>query len=246
MALNFKLDQGVDERGRLGLIVLSTDETLENEARHILCGKPVSLLHARIPAEPDVTPDALRTMEGHMSATAALLPEGLDAVGYGCTSGATVIGPERVGALISGARGARAVSNPLTAVTTALHALGVKRIALLTPYVESVNKPLIAALAAAGIETGPQASFGQSGDWTVARIPEGDVLAAMKMLASSGDCDAVFASCTNLRTLGILAEAEAATGVPVVSSNLALIWHLLRLARIDARGWVPGRLFALA
>jgi maleate isomerase len=47
-----------------------------------------------------------------------------------------------------------------------------------------------------------------------------------------GACDAVFVSCTNLRTFGILPQAEDQLGKSVVSSNQALCWHLLRLSGI--------------
>lgn len=243
MALTYALDGGYGGGARLGLIVLSTDETLENEAREVLAGRPVSLLHSRIPAQAEVTPDALATMAAHMRRTAALLPKGLSAVGYGCTSGATVIGPERVAELIREGQGGTAVTNPLSAVLAALEALGATRIGLLTPYLDSVNAPLIAALKAGGVEVVARASFEQSNDWTVARIREEDTLAAMKQLGTRADCDAIFASCTNLRCFSVLEEAEAATGLPVISSNLALIWHMLKLAGVEAQGWGPGRLF---
>lgn len=243
MGLNFGLDEGFGALGRLGLIVLSTDETLENEARTILAGRSLSLLHARIEAQPEVTPEALKTMETHMSATARLLPRGLDVVGYGCTSGATVIGPERVAALIRQTHETAQVTNPMSAVLAALRALKARRIALLTPYVESVNAPVIEALGQAGIEVLAEASFQESDDWSVARIAEVDSSRAIRSLARTKGCDAVFASCTNLRTLGIIEEVEALSGLPLVSSNLALIWHMLKLARIDASGWAPGRLF---
>ncbi|MDU8926480.1 Asp/Glu racemase [Alisedimentitalea sp. MJ-SS2] len=245
MTLTYSLDRGYGGQGRLGLIVLSTDETLENEARQILAGQPVSLLHARIPAQAEVTPEALKTMEDHMVGTASLLPQGMDVVGYGCTSGATVIGPDRVADLICQVQGEAAVTNPLSAVIASLQALRSRRIALLTPYVESVNAPLVTALRAEGIEVLTQASFNQSDDWSVARIAEADTLAAIETLGKTEGCDAVFASCTNLRVLGVLEQAEAATGLPVISSNLALIWHMLRLGGIDAKGWAPGRLFGV-
>ncbi|WP_235857861.1 maleate cis-trans isomerase family protein [Marimonas lutisalis] len=243
MALKYALDQGFGGQARLGLIVLSTDETLENEARNLLAGRPVSLLHSRIPAQPDVTPKSLATMENHMTATAALLPAGLDVVGYGCTSGATVIGPERVAALVRKAQPEARVTNPLTGVVEALKALNARKISLITPYVDTVNAPLIAALAAHGIEVVARDSFLQENDWTVARITESDTLQAAKDIAKSKTCDAIFASCTNLRCFGILEQAEAETGVPMISSNLAFLWHMLKLAGLDARGWGPGRLF---
>ncbi|UYV35878.1 hypothetical protein N4R57_12520 [Rhodobacteraceae bacterium D3-12] len=49
-----------------------------------------------------------------------------------------------------------------------------------------------------------------------------------------------------MRCFSVLEEAEAVTGVPVISSNLALIWHMLKLAGIEAKGWGPGRLFQQA
>ena len=54
----YDLDDGYGGAAKLGLIVLSTDETLENEARQVLAGRAVSLVHARIRAEADVTPEA--------------------------------------------------------------------------------------------------------------------------------------------------------------------------------------------
>ena len=59
---------------------------------------------------------------------------GFDVVGYGCTSGATLIGEEKVDKLIRDIHPEVATTNPITATKAALSALGLKRIALLTPY----------------------------------------------------------------------------------------------------------------
>ena len=245
MALAYELDAGFGNGPRLGMIVLSTDESIENEARSVMAGRDVSLLHARIPAQAEVTPVALATMEAEMPATAALLPRGTQAIAYACTSGATVIGPERVQALVRQHHPDCVVTNPITAVVAALQALKAHRIAFVTPYVPEVNAPMRAFLAKNGIETVAEASFEQKDDWTVARITESSTCKAMIDIGKSVKCDAVFASCTNLRTFGIIEEVEAELGVPVVSSNQALIWHLLKLAGAEAKGWGPGRLFAL-
>jgi maleate isomerase len=44
------------------------------------------------------------------------------------------------------------------------------------------------------------------------------------------EAQAIFLSCTNLRTLHAIAPIEAATGLPVFSSNQALAWHMSTLA----------------
>ncbi|WP_306150780.1 aspartate/glutamate racemase family protein [Roseovarius sp. MMSF_3281] len=242
--MQYEIDTGAGGGCRLGLIVLSTDETLEYEARQVLAGRAVNLLHARIPARADVTPDDLVTMADEMTSTAACLPEGLRAVGYGCTSGATVIGPARVQELVQKAQGDVPVTNPMSSVIAGLEALGARRIALVTPYVPEVTAPMIAYLARQGIEVVSEASFGQSDDWTVARISEASTRAAMLEAGRAPGVEAVFASCTNLRTFGVIGAVEAELGLPVVSSNQALLWHLLSMGGIDAQGWGPGRLFA--
>lgn len=244
MTQPYELDAGYGEGVRMGLIVLSTDESLENEARMVLAGRPVSLLHARIPAQPDVTPDSLRRMADEMTATAARLPRGLDVIGYGCTSASTIIGPDKVAALIQQAHPGVKVSTPITAVTAALKALGVGRIGYGSPYVQSVTAPMREFLAGQGIDTVAETSFDQSDDYTVARITEGSTRNMLESLAETPDAEGFFTSCTNLRTFGIIDAVEAATGRPVVSSNQALLWHMLHLAGVDARGWGPGRLFS--
>lgn len=241
--MTYELDEGAGAGLRLGLILLSTDETLEYEARQVLAGREVNLLHARIPARADVTPEDLETMAGEMTATAALLPQGLNAVAYACTSGATVIGPERVAALVRMAHPGVAVTNPLSATIAALKEMALFRIALVTPYVEEITRPMRAALARHGIETVSGVSFGQKEDRTVARITERSTRRAIAEAASRPGVEAVFTSCTNLRTFGILDAAEAELGLPVISSNSALIWHLLSIAGQPAHGWGPGRLF---
>ncbi len=242
--MTYELDEGAGAGIRLGLIVLSVDETLEYEARQALAGREVNLLHARIPARADVTPEDLETMAGEMTATAALLPRGLNAVGYACTSGATIIGPERVAALVQMAHPGVPVTDPLSAVIAALGEMGLSRIALVTPYVQEITLPMRAALAAHGIETVSEVSFGQKEERIVARIAERSTRRAIAEAADKPGVEAVFTSCTNLRTFGILEAAEAELGLPVISSNSALLWHLLRVTGQPAEGWGPGRLFA--
>ena len=73
------------------------------------------------------------------------------------------------------------------------------------------------------------ASFDESDDSRVARISERSTLEAMVDLAAGGGVDAVFGSCTNLRALNVLDEARRRAGVPVLTSNSALAWHVERL-----------------
>ncbi len=246
MALKYQFDDGCAGKAALGLIVLQTDETLEVELRAVFAAAGAACYHNRIASHALVTPKTLAAMEADLPASAALLPSGVafGAIGYGCTSGATVIGPDKVSAAIRASHPGTATTDPITATMAALRALGSRKIAVLTPYVPDVTSRMQALLRANGFDVVAIASFEQSEDRMVARIKESSTLAAIKELGQS-DCDAVFASCTNLRSFGILNAAERAIGKPVISSNLALGWHMLRLTGIKATGAGPGRLFAV-
>lgn len=243
--MEYTFNDGVGSGARLGLIVLQTDETMEFEARQVLAGRDVQMLHTRIPNQVEVTTATLAQMKEDLPATAALLPEALDAIGYGCTSASTVIGPEAVAQAVGTVQPGVPFTNPISAVMAALEALGASRIAMVTPYVESVTAPMRALLAAHGIEVVRAVSFGEGDDRKVARIDPASTRAAMLEAAQADGVQAVFASCTNLQTFPVIEEVEAALGIPVVTSNQALLWHMLRLSGVEASGWGPGRLFKL-
>ncbi|MDJ0825273.1 MAG: Asp/Glu racemase [Rhodobacter sp.] len=244
MAQPYRLTDRIGRRAALGLIVLQADETIEQDFRRLFTASDVAVYVSRVPSAADVTPETLAAMEAALPAAAALLPPSLefDAVGYGCTTGATVIGPGRVEKLVAGACRARAVSDPLSAVLAAFQALGARRIGLVSPYIASVTAPLRAALAAAGLEVVAEMSFDEREEARVARIdPESIREAALRL----GDgVEAVFLSCTNLRTLDVIDGIEVALDRPVVGSNQALAWHMAHLAGITADRPV-GRLMAI-
>lgn len=233
VTLPFETDDGFGARARIGLIVLETDQTIEIEARQVdLDG--VDFYHSRIPMEIEVTPETLTAMEERLPIAAGLLPTefAFDAIGYGCTSAATLIGTDGVTAAIQKAHPGMACSNPIAATIEAFRALGSQRIAIVTPYTADVTERIVAHFGDAGLDVSAVGSFLESSDLVVARITESSIAAGVRAIAASGDCDAVFVSCTSLRVLGIAEKLEAEIGMPVVSSNIALFWHLLRLAGV--------------
>lgn len=243
MSLPFISDGSAGESGAFGLIVLQTDLTMEPELRGIFAQPGTALYHTRIPNANEVTPETLADMEAELPRTAALLPD-VQVIGYGCTSGATVIGPERVTAAIQRAHPDALVTNPLSALLAACAHLGVKRLGFVTPYVAEVSAAMQTVLERNGLSITAFGSFEQVEDAVVARIAETSTLAAIETVAAEAKADAIFASCTNLRAFGIIEEAEARVGIPVLSSNLALGWHMLHLAGKPTKNAGPGRLFA--
>ena len=232
---------------RFGIVLLQTDEIVEAEFPALLAGTNARVHYSRVPSAPEVTPETLATMEGALPTAVGLLPRSapFDVIAYACTSGATIIGEDRVAEVIRAVRPGVAATNPLTAVKAALKVLGVRKVGFVTPYVAAVSDAMRDKLAAVGIETVSFGSFGVADDGIVARMTPDSILRAVSTVATAADCDGVFISCTNLQAAGIIEEAEARLGKPVVSSNQALAWHLLRLAGDDAPRHGRGRLFSL-
>lgn len=245
MKLPFETDAGIGTRATLGLIVLQADETIEPEMAQITACDGVSLYHSRIQMAPEVTAETLARMQAEIPGSTRLLPDiEFDVIGYACTSGATVIGPANVARAVQSARPGAKVTDPVSATIAALRHLGAQRIGFVTPYVAEVSAAMRGLLEGEGFEIAGFASFEEGDDRVVARIAPDSILQAVKAVHAQADCDAIFVSCTNLRVLGIVAEAEAAIGCPVISSNIALGWHMLRLAGVETAGQLDARLFA--
>ena len=234
-----------DYRKIIGLVVLQSDETIEDDLRRLV-PSPVRLMATRIPSGQEVTRESLAAMEGHLTQAVGLFPKGLafDAIGYGCTSGTAQIGPERIAELVAVGAMARAVSNPLTALIAACQAQGIRRLAILSPYIEAVSARLREVLSEHGIETPVFGSFAEANEARVVRISGKSIQTAARALAAGAEVDALFLSCTNLRTLDVITGLQRDLQMPVLSSNLVLAWDLLRLSGSLSDSAMPGDLLA--
>jgi maleate isomerase len=215
----------------LAALVLQSDERIELDLRRLI-PLGVRLFIARVPSAPDVTPETLRAMASHITAAAARLPANLSyaAIGYGCTSASAAIGADRVHELVRSGVQAQAVTEPLSALIAACAHLGLTRLAFLSPYTAPVSNSLRDVLRANAIETPVFGSFNEEREEKVARIAPESIADAARDLVAKGGVDGVFLSCTNLDTLEIIAPLRAELGLPVLSSNLVLGWHMCRLS----------------
>jgi len=243
--LNFTTDDGAGERARIGLLVLESDQTIEAEFRLLTDLPGVSVYHARLANDATVTPETLAKMELELPAAAQLLPGymGLASIGYGCTSGSTIIGEDRVAEILASVHPGVPSTNPLTAAKAALGAMGVRRLGLVTPYSPDVTEAMQTKFNEAGITVTVVGSFYEESDVVVGKIDQRSILQATISVGQTADCDGVFISCTSLRAAGMIEQAEKTLNKPVTASNHALAWHLLRLAGVGDSIENAGQLF---
>jgi maleate isomerase len=246
--LPFAADRGIASRARIGLIVLATDYTIEHEWRRIMAGlSGVALYHSRILNDAQITPETLRAMEPRIAqSTEVILPGAdFDVIAYGCTSASMAIGEEKVFERIREARQHVECTTPITAAFAAFRAFGARRIGVLTPYRADVNRIVASYIAARGFTVPVFGSFNEEDDNIVARITPKSIKQGILAIRKRADIDAVFVSCTSVRLAEAAAEIEGEIGLPVTSSNHAMAWHALRLARYDEQLPRWGRLFTL-
>jgi maleate isomerase len=247
--LPFELDAGLAPAGRVGLIMLASDHTIEAEFHAMFRHVPqLGLFGNRILNDDQVTPETLRAMEPRITAsTAEILPSSeIDVVAFACTSASMAIGEENVFRRIREARPDVRCTTPITAAFQAFRAFGARRIAILTPYRADVNVIVADYVRARGFEVPVFGSFNEESDAAVGRISEASVRAGISRVIDGHDVDAVFVSCTSVRLADAVAGIEAEIGLPVTSSNHAMAWHAIRLAGVTQEIPQLGRLFTLA
>ncbi len=114
--------------------------------------------------------------------------------------------------------GVRATSTIL-AYDALFKGMDVKRLGLVTPYIEDIERRMIANYAAQGIEVVSTTRLDDKGNYSFATYPPEQV-AAMVEKAAEARPDAIAVVCTNFRGAPIAARLEEATGIPVLELGL--------------------------
>ncbi len=249
MHIPFEADAGVAARAAIGLVVLSSDQTVEHEFRQITGSLDgVGIFETRVETDNIVTPESLAAMETRIPDAVDLILPGmdLDVVAYGCTSASMVIGEQGVFNAIHKARPGVQCTTPITAGFAAFRALDMKRLAVLTPYSDAVNARVREYIEqTGGFQVNAFGSFNEHDDRVAARISEKSIRDAAIELGSRPDVDGVFISCTSLRVAKVAGDVESTIGKPVTGSNHAMAWHALRLGGINEKLPEFGQLFTL-
>ena len=214
---------------KVGLLTLSTDLTIEKDFNSICHKLPVDIFVNRIHNENPLTKENLSKMYGQIeSITKKILPgEKINTVAYGCTSGTVAIGEDRVKEKIQLAKPGCYVTTPITSAIKAFKKMNAKKIAVFTPYQESVNKTIYEYLNKKNVDIMSFSTFNLDLDVDIARVDPKYLFETLSKL-DINDADALFISCTALPALEILDDVEKQIKKPVFSSNQTLIWDTIR------------------
>lgn len=230
---------------KLGIIVPSSNTTMEREFSWL--GRNRFTVHTTRIKLSKVTLVELEAMERDVVEAASLLADAdVDVIAYGCTSGSLFRGIGHDFELVDRIKKKTDVPAVATAgcVVNAFRHLNINAVAVATPYIDEVNKVEQKFLSYNGFEVVKIRGLGIQDNLEIGRTKEQKTV-KLASEVNEDEADAVFISCTNLPTFDIIKRLEQTLGKPVVSSNTATLWSMLKTITQDYTWLDLGELFKL-
>ncbi len=191
---------------------------------------------------------ALKNLENLVPDATALISHARPAAVAMCCTGGSFAGGYGYDKLLIQKMESRSGGAPATTSSTAMieafKTLGVKKVALAVPYLQEVAMAEKKFVEEHGIEVVDIKWLGLQDSIEIAAISPETVYDLARQ-ADKPEAEAVFLSCIAMHTVEIIDVLETDIQKPVVSSNQATMWHLLRLARVEEKIEGFGQLLSI-
>lgn len=142
--------------------------------------------------------------------------------------------------------GIRATTSVL-ALNSAIRALGVEKLGLVTPYAADVQEAIMRNYGGVGVEVLAERHLSVRDNLAIAEVGTEVLGGLVRGVVEDGHVQAVSTFCTNLLAAHRVVEWEGEIGVPVLDSVATVVWDMLRRCGVDtkplAKEW--GSLFEL-
>lgn len=154
---------------------------------------------------------------------------------FGCTSAGALRGNAYDAELcqrITDVTGAPTVST-IQSVRSAITASGARRIGVITPYIAELNEKIKASIEADGVEVVKIAGLGMTENFAIAQVSHDEIVEFAVRSLSGLEIDLAFASCTNFGAVEAIPAISKRLGLPVISSNQAVLAATIERLRSD-------------
>ncbi len=245
-------EENIGWRARLGVIVLSTNLTVEYEFRKMI-PEGVSFHVSRC-----LIPDSSRNErekegvflgleQGMLQAGKQVAMSQPDVILFACTVGSFLGNEDRHSELseaLTRATGIESVTMT-SAVLEAVQSVGMKRVTLISPYPEGtgIKERQFLERSIPGLTVVSMKHLGIISSFEKNLIPYSTTYRLAKEMVTL-ETDGLFLSCSALRTIEIIEPLEKELGIPVVTSTQAGLWACLRRCRVKGSPQF-GQLFDL-
>ncbi len=194
----------------------------------------VSLHITRIPMMKPTYEELMHMADSVEEAASLLADAKVDIIAFACTAGSFIKGKgydQEIVDRIVQATGLPATTTT-TAVVTGLRTLGMKKLILVTPYVEQMNQIEKAFLEDIGFQVLSYKGLGIDNASKQYEVEPSRWYHLVKETQES-QADGYLISCGGIRVADIIGQLEMELGKPVITSNQALVWHCLRMIGIQ-------------
>jgi len=120
-----------------------------------------------------------------------------------------------------------------TSVIAAFKKLGITKVSMGMAYVEQVSRTAMKFVEDNGVKV-IKAKWLNKGGMDIAEVSK-ETIYHLAREVDDPESEGVFISCVNLHTVEIIEKMENDLKKPVITSNQATMWHILRLANIKDR-----------
>ncbi len=223
------------QNGLWGVLTPQANTTVEPELWALL-PPGHSLINARLVSDQSTIEERLVDYTMRFGVTAERFGNApVNCIAAACTGASYLIGALREAEIVDEMQTRFGVPFLTAALATvaALRAVGARRIALLTPYPETLNRPCVPYWESFGLEVVAKAGPALEDNvfHPIYAMTGSGVLASYRTLSES-DADAILMLGTGMATLGPILTGLEEGLKPAVSCNLALAW-----AAAQARPW---------
>jgi len=235
-------------RARIGLMIPSSNRLTEPQFRRFLPAD-VAVHTTRIQMTGKHAKPLAPLLDDVARAASALGDAKCDVIVFHCTANSMEHGPEgeqKILKAVHEASGAVAMSTA-QAVVEAFRASDIRKLVLVSPYVQANNDHEKHYLSALGFETLHDVALGINPSDGYLTVPPARWCEIVRENLRA-EADGYFLSCTNTTQADTIATLEPELGKPVVNSNQATIWAALKRlsAKLGGMPQIPelGRLMA--
>lgn len=242
---------------RIGLIVPSSNTTMETELPELFrrqtaaTGRPYTFHSARA-AMRTVNREELAAMVGKAADCARSIADAdVDLIAYACLVAVMAEGPgAHVGSEKVIAEAAAENGHPADVVSSAgalvrtLHAMGARRVAIVTPYMAPLTAMVREYLEGEGIEVLDAVSLEVPDNIAVGRLDPEQLPGIARGLAREGADAVVLSACVQMPSLAAVQRVEDELGLPVVTAATATTFEILSALGHEPAIPDAGRLLA--
>ena len=225
----------------IGMIVPSSNLTMETELPRMLRAREEALpgdhflFHSSRMRMKHVTPEQLRAMNAQTDRASRELADARpDVVASACLVAIMAQGPghhcvaeEEIRTALRDEGSEAPVVTSAGALLDGIAALGARRVAVVTPYMEQLTKTVVAYIEDAGVEVVDSLSLEVPDNLAVARLDPDDLREHWRRLDLTHADALVLSACVQMPSLSAVQHVEDASGLPVLTAATATTHRIL-------------------